>query len=150
MRAPVVCTQRLSLVRARFVLGCLRSFRSIARELADFYCLQPAPSGGSDEWLPDNDDDIDELQDNHNSSNNAGNSAEQASDTGSAAADGRSLSAHERHVLRNEQAKRREVMQHVLFPALKRHLKPPTRMVTDGCYVNVAALESLYKVFERC
>jgi DNA mismatch repair protein MLH1 len=87
-------------------------FRTMARELADFFCLQPASDGESDEWLDGDDRD----------------------DGGHAP----------------EQKARREAMEHVLFPALKRLLKPTARMVGDGSFVNVASLDKLYKVFERC
>jgi DNA mismatch repair protein MLH1 len=91
-------------------------FRTMARELADFYCVQPADDGESDEWL-------DEPQ------------------PGANAAAVEAFAA---------QAKRNAAMEHVLFPALKRHLKPSARMVSDGSFVNVASLDKLYKVFERC
>lgn len=92
-------------------------FRTIACELADFYCLQPAADGEQDEWLDD--------------------------DAAAAAADGDGEA-------RAAQTQRREQMEHVLFPALKRHLKPCLRMASDGSFVNVASLDKLYKVFERC
>mmetsp|Transcript_22979 Transcript_22979/g.39449 ORF Transcript_22979/g.39449 Transcript_22979/m.39449 type:complete len:830 (+) Transcript_22979:3-2492(+) len=42
------------------------------------------------------------------------------------------------------------LMQHVLFPSLRIHLSPPCAMASDGSVVQVACLENLYKVFERC
>jgi DNA mismatch repair protein MLH1 len=92
-------------------------FRTMARELGDFCCLQPAMDGESDEWL----DTVDVAH---------GNVAQDS--------------------VRTAQAARREAMEHVLFPAFKRLLKPTTRMVSDGSFVNVASLDKLYKVFERC
>lgn len=47
-------------------------------------------------------------------------------------------------------AQREWSIQHVLFPAMRLFLKPPTRMATDGTFVQVASLEKLYKIFERC
>jgi DNA mismatch repair protein MLH1 len=91
-------------------------FRTAARELADFYCLQPTDDGESGEWLDE-------------------------------PAPGASAAVVEAFAA---QAKRREAMEHVLFPAVKRHLKPSARMVSDGTFVNVASLDKLYKVFERC
>lgn len=38
----------------------------------------------------------------------------------------------------------------VVFPAMKRRLLPPRDFATDGTVVQVACLEQLYKVFERC
>lgn len=41
--------------------------------------------------------------------------------------------------------------QHLLFPAFKRfEFYPPEQLQEDGSIVQVAALEKLYKVFERC
>ena len=41
-------------------------------------------------------------------------------------------------------------IQHVLFPNVKTLLYPPTSYASDGTFVQIAALENLYKVFERC
>ncbi|KAK3270650.1 DNA mismatch repair protein [Cymbomonas tetramitiformis] len=41
-------------------------------------------------------------------------------------------------------------VQHVLFPAARIMLKPRARFATDGTLYQVACLEQLYKVFERC
>lgn len=50
----------------------------------------------------------------------------------------------------NAWAQREWSIQHVLFPAMRLFFKPPTSMATDGTFVQVASLEKLYKVFERC
>jgi len=42
------------------------------------------------------------------------------------------------------------LVQHVLFPAFKKSLMPATSMGTDGCLVEVACLQKLFKIFERC
>ncbi|XP_044464163.1 DNA mismatch repair protein MLH1 isoform X2 [Mangifera indica] len=47
-------------------------------------------------------------------------------------------------------AQREWSIQHVLFPAMRLFLKPPTSMATNGTFVQVATLEKLYKIFERC
>lgn len=46
----------------------------------------------------------------------------------------------------------RDVLQHSLFPAFKQGAPffPPTDFLEDRAVVQVAALENLYKVFERC
>ena len=49
-------------------------------------------------------------------------------------------------VLRGEE----HVIQHVIFPALRTQLKPSTKRATDATIVQVASLEKLYKIFERC
>ncbi|XP_078180194.1 MUTL-homolog 1 isoform X1 [Carex rostrata] len=41
-------------------------------------------------------------------------------------------------------------IQHVLFPSMRLFLKPPKCLATDGTFVQVASLEKLYRVFERC
>ncbi|KAJ3683223.1 hypothetical protein LUZ60_013450 [Juncus effusus] len=41
-------------------------------------------------------------------------------------------------------------IQHVLFPSMRLFLKPPKCMATNGTFVQVASLDKLYKVFERC
>lgn len=41
-------------------------------------------------------------------------------------------------------------IQHMLFPNVKTLLYPPTSYASDGTFVQIAALENLYKVFERC
>ncbi|XP_031389745.1 DNA mismatch repair protein MLH1 isoform X2 [Punica granatum] len=47
-------------------------------------------------------------------------------------------------------AQREWSIQHVLFPAMRLFLKPPASMATNGTFVQVASLEKLYKIFERC
>jgi DNA mismatch repair protein MLH1 len=41
-------------------------------------------------------------------------------------------------------------VQHLIFPALKTAFSPPKLLASDGSVQQIAALESLYKVFERC
>ncbi|XP_028801610.1 DNA mismatch repair protein MLH1 [Neltuma alba] len=41
-------------------------------------------------------------------------------------------------------------IQHVLFPSMRLFFKPPASMATNGTFVQVASLEKLYKIFERC
>ncbi|XP_063896192.1 DNA mismatch repair protein Mlh1 [Helicoverpa armigera] len=40
--------------------------------------------------------------------------------------------------------------EHVLFPALRRNFLPPTSFVHNGAILQIASLNDLYKVFERC
>ncbi len=42
------------------------------------------------------------------------------------------------------------VVEHVLFPALRRGLIPPKNLSEDGTILQIANLPDLYKVFERC
>ncbi|KAL5724741.1 DNA mismatch repair protein [Ranunculus cassubicifolius] len=46
--------------------------------------------------------------------------------------------------------KREWAIQHVLVPSMRLFLKPPKSMATNGTFVQVASLEKLYKIFERC
>jgi DNA mismatch repair protein MLH1 len=41
-------------------------------------------------------------------------------------------------------------VENVLFPALRSHFRPPAAFATDGTVLQVACLEQLYRVFERC
>ncbi|XP_022895353.1 DNA mismatch repair protein MLH1 [Olea europaea var. sylvestris] len=50
----------------------------------------------------------------------------------------------------NAWAQREWSIQHILFPSMRLFLKPPTSMATNGTFVQVASLEKLYKIFERC
>ena len=42
------------------------------------------------------------------------------------------------------------LMQHALLPACRLYLDPPPSMAQDGSVLEIARLEDLYKVFERC
>ncbi|KAL2924935.1 DNA mismatch repair protein MLH1 [Bienertia sinuspersici] len=47
-------------------------------------------------------------------------------------------------------AQREWSVQHILIPAMRLFLKPPNSMAKNGTFVQVASLEKLYKIFERC
>ncbi|KMT20165.1 hypothetical protein BVRB_1g001770 isoform A [Beta vulgaris subsp. vulgaris] len=47
-------------------------------------------------------------------------------------------------------AQREWSVQHILVPAMRLFLKPPKSMANNGTFVQVASLEKLYKIFERC
>ncbi|KAJ6805766.1 DNA mismatch repair protein MLH1 [Iris pallida] len=47
-------------------------------------------------------------------------------------------------------AQREWTIQHVLFPSMRLFFKPPNVMATNGTFVEVASMEKLYKIFERC
>lgn len=42
------------------------------------------------------------------------------------------------------------VAEHVIMPALRSGLVPPSRFAEDGTLLQIANLTELYKVFERC
>lgn len=41
-------------------------------------------------------------------------------------------------------------LEHVLFPALRRHLVPPKSLLKNKNVTQIADLPDLYKTFERC
>lgn len=43
-----------------------------------------------------------------------------------------------------------EVVQHTLYPAFRHYLVPPRDFAGDSTVMQVACLEKLYKIFERC
>ncbi|XP_020110363.1 DNA mismatch repair protein MLH1-like [Ananas comosus] len=47
-------------------------------------------------------------------------------------------------------AQREWTIQHVLFPSMRLFLKPPKSLATNGTFIQVASLEKLYRIFERC
>jgi len=50
----------------------------------------------------------------------------------------------------DEETETQRVIRLVVFPAMKRNLLPPREYATDGTVIQIACLEQLYKVFERC
>ena len=44
----------------------------------------------------------------------------------------------------------KSVLENIIFPNIRKHLKPPESLLEDGCFVKLADLHQLYKVFERC
>lgn len=38
----------------------------------------------------------------------------------------------------------------ILYPAIRKHLLPPTQFLNDGTFLKLTSLQELYKVFERC
>ena len=49
-----------------------------------------------------------------------------------------------------EQSDWKYVVEHIVYPAIKKYLLPPQEFLTDRTIVQVANLPDLYKVFERC
>lgn len=40
--------------------------------------------------------------------------------------------------------------EHIIFPAIRKNFLPPTSFVHNGAILQIASLNDLYKVFERC
>ncbi|GMH31332.1 hypothetical protein Nepgr_033175 [Nepenthes gracilis] len=113
-------------------------FQAISAALANFYAMHPPmlpnPSG-------------DGLQFYKRKTDNEGNSSEKLE--GKAAEE----DEIEKELLAEADtawAQREWSIQHVLFPSMRLFLKPPNSMATNGSFVQVASLEKLYKIFERC
>jgi DNA mismatch repair protein MLH1 len=109
-------------------------FRTLAEALAELYAARAAPG---EEAAAAEDE-----------------AAERAADAGggAAAADVTAAAARaERRAARDAALRAREwAAEHVLLPALRAFLAPPPGRATDGSVVELARLESLYRVFERC
>ncbi|WCJ44195.1 DNA mismatch repair protein MLH1 [Euphorbia peplus] len=116
-----------------------KCFEAIAAALGNFYAMHPPllpnPSGDGLEFYK------------RKPSNNLEDEA--ATDTGKDP-----VEDEMEHELLSEAettwAQREWSIQHVLFPSMRLFFKPPTKMATDGTFVQVASLEKLYKIFERC
>ncbi|CAK7344777.1 unnamed protein product [Dovyalis caffra] len=115
-------------------------FQTIAAAVGNFYAMHPPllpnPSGDGLQFYRR------KTEKNHNDEENA-------TDTGDV-----EVEDEIEHELLSEAetawAQREWLIQHVLFPSMKLFLKPPTSMAANGTFVQVASLEKLYKIFERC
>ncbi|XP_078433529.1 MUTL-homolog 1 isoform X2 [Wolffia australiana] len=117
-------------------------FRTIAAALGNFYAMHPPflpnPSKNAFHFYKKNKhDDLGSSQDEKNSGT-----------------DDKCEDEDVDHELFSEActtwARREWAIQHVLFPSMRLFLKPPKSMATDGTFVQVASLDKLYKIFERC
>ncbi|KAH6558320.1 hypothetical protein KP509_1Z069400 [Ceratopteris richardii] len=119
-------------------------FETFAAALADFYAMHPPmlpnpADDGLDFFKASNGD--------HSSHTERTSEAENAEGQ-----EDESMDIDEELVAEAEKvwAQRAWTIEHVLFPALRLFLKPPKHMATDGTAIQVASLENLYKIFERC
>ena len=100
----------------------LPCFRSVANELAEYYAALPLEAEGE--------------------------AAESAEDAGATAVGTRKAPAAGRDCPGPAGS---EAFLSVLLPGLKAHLAPPRQCAADGTtVVQLATLEQLYKIFERC
>ncbi|PWA81151.1 MUTL-like protein [Artemisia annua] len=111
-------------------------FQTIAAALGNFYAMHPPllpnPSGDNSDFYK-------------SGSVQGKGSVSEGNDMVEDGVDNELLSEAE-----NAWAQREWSIQHVLFPSMRLFFKPPTSMATNGTFVQVASLEKLYKVFERC
>ncbi|KAG0627652.1 hypothetical protein M758_2G218500 [Ceratodon purpureus] len=120
----------------------MECFETFAAAMADFYAMHPPflPNPNGDEHSQTY------YVGKPKQASNNGSSEEQAGGS-----DG--MEEFERDMRAEAEAAwahREWTIQHVLFPAMKLFLKPPSHMANDGTAVQVACLENLYKIFERC
>lgn len=99
-------------------------FRSVAREIAAFYA-----DGEEEEAAEANDAGV----------------ADEVAGMGSRGAEGGTGGGGA-----SDAERRERVTRHALFPAMRKSLKPSRELAGSGAVLQVACLEQLYKVFERC
>jgi len=106
-----ICTE----VEWEYEVEC---FEGIARQIADFYCVQP-------ETIYTTDPNNKPLAYQKPLSTNGGDDVD---------------SGHSCEW----------VIQHIIFPHLRKNFFPPKGFSNDGTIIQIAQLENLYKIFERC
>ncbi|KAL4651760.1 hypothetical protein ACB092_01G184500 [Castanea dentata] len=120
-----------------------RCFQVISAALGNFYAMHPPmlpnPSGDGLQYYKKRKP-LRNPEDEENTSNNI--------------EDDVTIEDEMEHELLSEAetawAQREWSIQHVLFPSMRLFFKPPASMATNGTFVQVASLEKLYKIFERC
>ena len=107
-----------------------RCFETVAEAIADFYALRPL---GDQCSSPDEDVVPRAGQDDPSSHEETDNHA--------------SVEKESTPLLR----RREHFIRDCLLPALRgKDISPPSRLADDGSVVEIACLERLYRVFERC
>ena len=112
-------------------------FQTFAQECANFYCTLHDP------FL------LDSSEEGENTTAGSSSSSESKGASSSAAAASTSSFGAINPTLYKKEPWR-WVMEHVIFPALKTDFIPPRKMAEDGSILQIANLNELYKVFERC
>ena len=120
-------------------------FETIAIELANAYCQLPEPDAHPDDDYESKEVKGGEKEAEETSSSSTSSSSAAAPDTTLAAAGATSGSEADWSQV---SPKVLPLVQHVLWPAYRAHLLPPPDIANE--LVQVACLEKLYKVFERC
>jgi len=117
----------------------MECFETFAAAMADFYAMHPP-------LLPNpNGDELSQAY----YDGKGGNPGHEESADGSGLKD-KELDSDLKAEAEIAWAQREWAIQHILFPALKLFLKPPNHMANDGTAIQIACLENLYKIFERC
>ncbi|KAH3764572.1 DNA mismatch repair protein Mlh1 [Pelomyxa schiedti] len=123
-------------------------FDALAEILSDFYGLQRPVTTRS---TSPSDTSSSSTSPDSTTSSGSNSSTSNTTPTSTSAAGGTKPSSAARDSYLADQQKQLEWnTQHVVFPAIKSLLYPRQIFATDGSIVQVAALETLYKVFERC
>ncbi|KAM7266491.1 hypothetical protein ACFE04_004388 [Oxalis oulophora] len=115
-------------------------FQSISAALGNFYAMHPP-------LLPNPSDEGLQFYKKRPTCQNLENEDSPCHDLG---ADGHELEHDLLAEAETAWSQREWSIQHILFPAMRLFLKPPNSMATNGTFVQVASLEKLYKIFERC
>merc|ERR1712196_654124 len=63
---------------------------------------------------------------------------------------GRALASAENDAAATGAAALERRAKHVIYPALRSYLEPPTSLAEAGAVLKIASTASLYRVFERC
>ncbi|KAG2496183.1 hypothetical protein HYH03_005783 [Edaphochlamys debaryana] len=115
--------------------------RALARAVADLYAARPP-------LPPDEEEDGDEAELGAAEASGKQAPEKPGADPSQAAASARRQRAAE---AREQQlAEYEQRLRNLVLPALRGCLRPPRERATDGSVVQVAALERLYRIFERC
>nr|CAD1824525.1 unnamed protein product [Ananas comosus var. bracteatus] len=113
-------------------------FQTVSAVLGNFYAVHPPflpnPSGDGIQYYMKN---VDKMSTDEDAQNRLTNSEEDV--------DYELLAEAE-----TAGAQREWTIQHVLFPSMRLFLKPPKSLATNGTFIQVASLEKLYRIFERC
>ena len=117
-------------------------FGGIARALGKFYAVQPptpVQQQGEEEGGGGVSDLQQALERSQEDDGGAGGSQQPAAAAASASAVDTAAVAKLEH-----RAK------HVIYPALRSYLEPPSKLAETGAVLKIASTASLYRVFERC
>jgi len=126
-------------------------FQSVCKEIACFYQLQPGMYLNQDESVsvpsstsPDFGGAISSVVVSSSSLASASTSASSAASLSASSPASTSASSA------SQSPSLRWIIQNVLFPSFRVSFTAPKHFATDGTVTQIACLENLYKIFERC